>query len=491
MRHGVATAGATPAGFRVLFALALPLIAALAVVGTYFGQEIVVFAALLSLSLVGFLFVRPMTGVAFMTAGYMVAAYPSALQALGVLSVINLLGVCLLILLLAQILAERDLSIALPPPAVVLLLIGLIFLLTTLYAEIKFPGLQISRADGRTGYKIIDRTDIMTEAFVTRLAFLVFLSAFVRGRQDVRTIFYCFVGALFMAVPSALANWGGGELKHGFRVAASITAGENSNRLGMICCFQIICWWYWYRARPNAIRRLWSFAVIAMSALVISATGSRSALIGAVVTAAAMAIGYRGYRVRMPGLVGGAVAFGVVLLAVAPPQAVERMFNFFPESRAETGASSLELRETAIDTAEQIVRDHPITGVGLGNFREVARQVYADKYFRPPHNSFLWAAAEGGFGVILAYALLFYLAWRDYGRGVRYLDHDPETAAMGMAMQRVLVVFLVFSALADLWLSPLMYTQVGFAFAFRRYMEGVAVTERSEGALLTPVGATA
>lgn len=474
MRQGLALAGATPAGFRILFALTLPLVAAMAVVGTYFGHEIIVFAGLLGLSMVGFLFVRPMIGVAFMTAGYMVAAYPSALEALGILSVINLLGVCLLILLLAAILGERDLSIATPPPVVVLMVIGLFFLLTTLYAEVQFPDLQVSRATGRTGYKIIDRTDIMTEAFVTRLAFLVFISAFVRTRSEVRVVFWCFVLALFMAVPSALANWGGGELKHGFRVSASITAGANSNRLGMICCFQMICWWYWFRANPTPGRRLWAYAVLAASALVISGTGSRSALVGAAVTFAALVIGRPRYRVPTGGAILGLVLFFGMLLAVAPPQAVQRMFAFFPESRHETGASSLELRETALDTAEQIVWDYPLTGVGLGNFREVARQIYADKYFRPPHNSFLWAAAEGGIFVVLAYGALFWLTWRNLGRGIAFAVHDPETAAFGMAMRRVLVVFLVFSALADLWLSPLMYVQVGFAYVFRRYMESHA-----------------
>jgi len=472
MRQGFAAAGATPAGFRVLLALTLPLVAAMAVVGTYFGHEIIVFAALLSLSMVGFLFIRPMVGVAFMTAGYMVAAYPSALEALGVLSVINLMGVCLLILLLAHILAERDVTIAFPRPAVVLVAIGLLFALVTMYAEVKFPELQVSRATGRTGYKIIDRTDIMTEGFVTRLAYLVFISAFIRTRADVRVIFYCFLLALFMAVPSALANWGEGELIRGFRVSASITSGSNSNRLGMICCFQIICWWYWYRAHPTTVRRLWSYLAIGASGLVISATGSRSALLGAVATFAVLVVGRPRFRVPAGGAFAAGVLFLGVLLTVAPPQAVERMFAFFPQSRSTTGASSLELRETAIATAEQVFWDNPLTGVGLGNFREVARQVYADRYFRPPHNSFLWSAAEGGIVILLGYLLLFWFAWSDLGAGVARAAHDPETAAFGMAMQRVFVVFLVYSALADLWLTPLMYLQVGFAYVFRRYMVG-------------------
>ena len=55
-----------------------------------------------------------------MTAGYLLAAYPSALQTLGILTLNNLLGVCLGILLAAHILSSRDLSF-LGIPQVVLL----------------------------------------------------------------------------------------------------------------------------------------------------------------------------------------------------------------------------------------------------------------------------------------------------------------------------------------------------------------------------------
>ncbi len=41
-------------------------------------------------------------------------------------------------------------------------------------------------------------------------------------------------------------------------------------------------------------------------------------------------------------------------------------------------------------------RDYPLFGVGLGNFREVSRQIYGDAFYRPPHNSYLWATSEGG-----------------------------------------------------------------------------------------------
>ena len=70
------------------------------------------------------------------------------------------------------------------------------------------------------------------------------------------------------------------------------------------------------------------------------------------------------------------------------------MIRFNPE-RGEVGASSNRMREETVERAWQIGMDYPLFGIGLGNFREVSRQVYFDDFYRPPHNSYLWAARGG------------------------------------------------------------------------------------------------
>ena len=178
---------------RLVLALALPMLAALAVVGTYLGKEILIFAGLLALSVGGFLFVRPVVGLSIMTTAYLLAAYPTVLQDLGLLSVNNLLGVCFVVLLLARVLETRDFSFLTRPQVLLLAFIGLIFLLSTLHASSIYPTLEVSRATGRTGLKIIDRTDEMTDDFTTRLFFLVFILAFVRTRSDLQVLFFTMV----------------------------------------------------------------------------------------------------------------------------------------------------------------------------------------------------------------------------------------------------------------------------------------------------------
>src|SRR5262249_52043238 len=74
--HG--TERGTPAFLRVAIALAFPFIAALTVAGTYFNQEVIVAALWVAMGTVGILFVRPIVGLGFMTAAYMLTAYPTA-----------------------------------------------------------------------------------------------------------------------------------------------------------------------------------------------------------------------------------------------------------------------------------------------------------------------------------------------------------------------------------------------------------------------------
>jgi hypothetical protein len=425
------------------------------------------------------LFVRPVVGLSIMTTAYLLSAYPTVLQDLGLLSVNNLLGVCFVVLLLAQVLETRELSFLTRPQVLLLAVIGLIFLAATLHATALYPTLEVSRATGRTGLKIIDRTDEMTEDFTTRLIYLIFILAFTRTRSDFRVLFFTMVLALFTAVPSALFNWAEGGLNRGFRTAASLTAGSNPNRLAMICLIEIACFWFWARARPSKLRAVIAIGAIAPSALVWASTGSRSGLLGAAVMLGLMQTSGRRLRVPTPLLAASLVGGLLVLLVIAPPLAVQRMFNFFPETHGEIGASSLELRESAIDSAVEIIHDHKWLGIGLGNFREVARQVYADEYFRPPHNSVLWAQAEGGIGVLIGYIVLFGLTWLDLRRAVAVTSTaDPEMAALGMALRTVLGLYLFFSLFADLWLNPLAYLLIGLTVALRVQTDALSAAPR-------------
>ena len=399
----------------------------------------------------------------------MLAAYPTILQALGVFTVNNLLGVAFVALLAMRILETRDLEFLRVPAVRMLLVIWVVFIISEYNSHGAFPLLQASR--GKT--YALDRSDQMWHEFRTRLAFLVFIIAFVRDKADIKMVHAAFFLGLFAAVPSAVWNLATGNLVRGFRIMSSVTGGTNPNRLAMICLIEIACWWCWAHAKPTRLRWGLTCLAVLMSLVTLLGTGSRSGFLGLFFLGFLLQNSGAAYRLRAGQIAAIGVAGMVILATVIPPAAVERMVNFSPE-RGEIGASSNKLREDTVWTAVDIALDHPVLGIGLGNFREVSRQVYRNKFFRPPHNSALWALTEGGIAVLLAYLALFAFVWRDLQRIRQLAVLDEDLGHVATALRIVFLLVMFFSWFADLWLAPQTYVLAGLIYVLRRYLENVA-----------------
>jgi hypothetical protein len=472
VRSNAYRGGTTPAALRLALALALPFVAALAAVGTYLGKEVIVAGLWLGLAFLALLGVNPIIGIVLMTATFLLISYPTLFQTLGALTLNNVLGAGLGLILAARAFDTRDFSFIKNKQVLIFCLIGLGFLFATWHAATLFPLLQASR--GRM--YILDRSSDMGWDFFTRIIFLIFLLAFVRTRRDVGALFLTFMIALYLAVPSALINAAEGKLVRGFRAGASLTAGSNPNRLAMICLIQVACWWLWSLARPGTGRRIVALGAIGTSMLALLFTGSRSGLLGVGVLLVILQTGPRIFRVPARHVVLAGVVGVAVILTVVPEAAWNRMIAFNPEV-GEAGASSSRMREETIFMATRIVRDHPWTGIGLGKFREVSRQIYGDKFYRPPHNSFLWAASEGGVFVAALYVLLLWITWRDLQVVMQLAPRDPSFFHIAAAVRAVFLLYVFFSAFADLFLNPVTYILVGMVAAMRRYVETLPPVE--------------
>jgi O-antigen ligase len=204
--------------------------------------------------------------------------------------------------------------------------------------------------------------------------------------------------------------------------------------------------------------------------LVLMATGSRSGILGLGLLGILLQTGPRQHRVPTA-QIGVMVAVGVLsVAALVPREAWERMIRFNAE-RGEIGASSTKMREETLERAWEIAGDYPLFGVGLGNFREVSRQLYFDDYYRPPHNSYLWALSEGGIFVLAAYAYLFWVTWQDLRHIRRVAHRDPEIEVWASAIRVVFLLFFFYSAFADLWVNPISYVLLGLVITTRRYVD--------------------
>src|ERR1051326_1906478 len=288
--------GGIPPAVQVAVAIGLPMLAAITVIGIYLNKEAIVAAAWMAFVIAAMVIIDPVVGIVIMTGGYLLAAYPTVLQSLGVITVSNLIGVCLLLLLVAQVIGTRDLSFVTNRQVLVLLVIGILLGLSTLHSQAIFATLVQSHNLGPRE-KIVDNTATLVHNYWTRLVFLAFFFAFVRSWRAIRAVFVTFMVVLSLALPSALLNLLQGNLSHGFRVTADFTVGANANRLAMICLIEAACFWCWFRARPGARRGIVAGGVASAAVVVVLATGSRSGAVGTLVLGILMQTGLPRYRV--------------------------------------------------------------------------------------------------------------------------------------------------------------------------------------------------
>ncbi|MCB0304490.1 MAG: O-antigen ligase family protein, partial [Calditrichaeota bacterium] len=91
---------------------------------------------------------------------------------------------------------------------------------------------------------------------------------------------------------------------------------------------------------------------------------------------------------------------------------------------ASVGVSSVDERLQLWEKTLQMVRDHPLLGVGIGNWKlfipaygsEGLRSAGGAVNFVRPHNDFLWVLSESGLPALLGFLAIFFLggyyAWR-------------------------------------------------------------------------------
>jgi len=150
-----------------------------------------------------------------------------------------------------------------------------------------------------------------------------------------------------------------------------------------------------------------SVALILVGLLLSTARGGWIA--GAVVLGLAFLIGEARHRVAVA---VGAAAIAIVAFSVSPGLRAEARSIIVPSANA---------GRVAIYGANlDIVRDHPVFGVGYGNYDREARAYYerypeADRRSHA-HNSFLQVAADAGLVGLSAFCLVFgTLLWRGWG----------------------------------------------------------------------------
>jgi O-antigen ligase len=450
----------------------------LALLGSVVGVGMAVVGPVAVLPLFGLLFfglvaMHPEYGIALFLSTFLVT-YPGTLQGSGSLTINNLMGGIFLILLSYKMYRERDWWFL---RVTELRLLGFICLVSYLANRFNGPDPRLLALLG-----VIESAPLTSRTFLSRSIFTLFFVNFIRTPWHVMMIYS--IGVIFMigACISGVQGMTQGTALHGYRaVSAVISAAANPNRLAIFALMSIAALWYlmrWWRAPVLPVVVL---PLIAVMALAVFMTGSRSGLLGLCVCVVAIAID-EGLGVRQ--LVGAALVGALTLILVAqlvPEKTYDRLTNLPFTEAGETGlgSSSLGRRREGWRQAFKMFEQHPVIGIGIGNWQLARFLSDPTRDTTAPHSSYVLAAVEGGIISLAAFLVLLWRTWRNFRYAESYVsDPDSPLSNMQWVVKGGRVSFLVlvlFSVFADLWQFVALFWLVGLGIVLRRLVDQTAL----------------
>lgn len=382
----------------------------------------------------------------------------------------NLLGLLFAVLLLVKLFQERDLWFLKEKAIQVAGLLVIVMLISSHLAEQRF-GNPIPQ---------FDLTEPMRRFLVTRFILLIFFVSFIRSYRDVKLVLVTVIAFILIAAVSGLRGAVAGVEESGREYVrataeAGIQAAGNANRLAFFAEVAIALLWYYPQEGRSRWLRLLRMAMIPGLAATVLLAASRSGLVNLVLLFGLLVLGERFSVKRQLQTVLVLSLAAYLAVSLVTPAHIERLENLFPGgSITARGTRSVEGRiETLQIGLREMIAREPLFGIGLGNFMWVHLQISGRR--TPPHNSYLWAAAEGGIPTLLLYLLLFGLTFKNLVQVERKARH-PGLREVARGLRTSLLVFLSFSFFAEFWHNIIAYVLVGLAIVLRRLQEAEPVT---------------
>jgi O-antigen ligase len=386
----------------------------------------------------------------------------------GLVTVNNILGVYLLLILVYQLYRESDWSFLKSRQVQIVGLITILLILSAIINKVDYA------EQAAIGLRVTGQNPMRT--MVSRLLFLLLFVAFVRSPKELKLL----VGAYVLlsvitayngsvagltetaSVPQAADYRAGG-------LGVLIETAGNPNRLAMIATLALV--FIWEHGQSQRPTWLWvNYVLVLFLVVTVFLTASRGGVIGLAAATLLLFARRRGLGRRF--LYGGAIVLaGAILVAeIIPQENMERLSNI-PGISSDTeaaGGGSIERREYTYGVALNLWSSSPIIGIGMGNWEYKRYTLDPLRSAAVPHNSFLLETTEGGFVTIALYLLLYSLTIL----GLINLERNPETLARlkrdGVdwligATRICLMTFLVFSFFGDLWELIFFYFLFGLA----------------------------
>ena len=254
---------------------------------------------------------------------------------------------------------------------------------------------------------------------------------------------------------------------------SGVTGGvlENPNDLAINIAINIpFCLAFLLRGRGPIRKGIWAIGLIAM-VYAVTATYSRSGFL-ALLVGVALCLWEFGVRGRRWHLILLAGMMGVGMVAFAPPNYAIRLQSIFVGRMAGSQDNgSVDARRELLETSLQLMAQHPIVGVGPGNFPVVTGS------WKVAHNTYTQMGAEGGIPALLLFLLVLLAAFRSVlsvRRSALYKqDKDAEILAGGLVA--AFGAYLTGAFFSDTAYNLFPYFLIAYAIGVRRVADLHAV----------------
>jgi O-antigen ligase len=222
--------------------------------------------------------------------------------------------------------------------------------------------------------------------------------------------------------------------------------------------------------------RLFYLACAALLGLGVILTFSRGGFLGLVAMVAVLV-----WKVGRQNRALTAVAFVVItmtFLIAMPVGYSSRITTIFDSSSDQTGSS--EERQELLERAASVAANHPIIGVGIGNY-----PIYS-LHDRRAHNSYLEISAELGVAGLIAYLIMIFAPLRSLRRIERDSikaraagggERATVTYYLGAAIQASLVVYLICSCFGSIQYLWFLYYPLAYAVCLRQMHKAEAAAQ--------------
>jgi O-antigen ligase len=214
-------------------------------------------------------------------------------------------------------------------------------------------------------------------------------------------------------------------------------------------------------------KAVWGVCMLVMSYALLR-TASRAGFIDLAISIPIL-LWFFGVKGRRPQLIFAVAVIGVLLLATEGKQLKDRFLAIsgtgFQSDIDRSAYGSFEDRKFLMQKALRGIVEHPLMGVGTGNFKTYSG------VWRDVHMSYLQIAVEGGIPALILYLLFFVSGFRNLLNLNRRKNLDPEIRLIVGALFTCLVGFMVGAFFAPEAYQYFPYFTVAYILALRATVE--------------------